>query len=274
MLKNILVPLDSSSYSWSAAQHAIQMAHSYRATIHGLYAIDARIIKGQLLRDLKVDSTTARNLYRDKGRALLEQLEGKCKDANVQFRPVMIEGAVSDSIRDIASQVNAELTVMGKKGTSAQWTGPLLGSIAESVTRQARRPVFLAQEEYVPIKAVYVAYDGGLVSIRAVRFTADLCARCRWDMRVISVHSSKERTRKLLREAVEMAELYRLKIATIGRSGDVTGQIINAASEEPNALIVLGAYSKRLRRLMLGGVPEQVMRKAPQPVLIYRPLPS
>ena len=163
---------------------------------------------------------------------------------------------------------------MGKKGINAQWSGPLLGTTAESVVRQAKRPVLLAQEVYSPIETVYIAYDGGFVSIRALRFAAELCARCQWQMKVISINRSKERRDKLLNEAVEMVKLHGLKITTIGKSGDVMKQILDITSEEPNALIILGAYSSRLRGLILGNVPERIMRRAPQPVLIYRPLTS
>jgi len=36
MIKNIVVPLDGSNHSWRAAQHAIQLARSCNATIHGI----------------------------------------------------------------------------------------------------------------------------------------------------------------------------------------------------------------------------------------------
>jgi len=274
MIKNIVVSLDGSNYSWSAARHAIQMARPYHASIHGVYAIDFKIIKGQLLDDLNVDSTTAQSIYQDKGRMLLEQLESECKTAGVAFHPVMAVNTIPKLICNTASQLKAELIVMGKKGVNAPWSGPLLGANAESVVRQAKHPVLLSPEVYAPIETVYMAYDEELVSIRALRFAAELCARNRWKMCVISVHSSEERLEKLFHEAVKMAELHGQKITTIGRSGNVMRQILNVTSGDPNALIVLGAYSSRLRKLILGNVPEQIMHAAPQPVLLYRPLPS
>lgn len=271
MIKNIVVPLDSSDYSWSAALHAIQMARPYRATIHGVYAIDAKIVKGQILNDLHVNSKTAKNLYQAKGQEILEKLEAECKAAGIAFQKVIDLSPVFELICRTASDVKAELIVMGRKGVNARWSGQLLGSIAESVVRQAKRPVLLAQETHKPIEKVYMAYDGQIVSIRALRFVAELCARCRWKMSVISIHRSEVRRNKLLREAVEMAELYSLKITAIGGSGDVVKQILSVSSEEPNVLIAMGAYSSRLRGLILGNVPELVMYKAPQPALIYRP---
>ena len=68
MIKNIVVPLDGSNFSWSAAHHAIQIARQYRATVHGVSITDVKIIEGQLLDDLNVDSATAQSLYQDKGR--------------------------------------------------------------------------------------------------------------------------------------------------------------------------------------------------------------
>jgi nucleotide-binding universal stress UspA family protein len=274
MIKNIVVPLDGSKFSWSAAYHAIQIARAYRATIHGVSITDVKIIEGRLLDDLEIDSATAQSLYHDKGLMLLEQLERECQKAGVAFQAFWTTDIVSCLICQAASQVKAELIVMGKKGINAQWSGPLLGSTAESVVRQAKRPVLLTQEVYAPVENVYVAYDGKFVSIRALRFAIELCAQCQWQMQAISIHRSKERREKLLLEAVEMADLYGMKITTIGKSGDVMQQILAITSEAPNALIVLGAYSSRLRGLILGDVTERIMRRAPQPVMLYRPLPS
>lgn len=272
MLTNIVVPLDGSSFSWSAARHAIQIAQKCRATIHGVSITDVKIIEGQLLDDLNIDAATAQTLYQDKGRMLLEQLERECKTAGVTFQTALTSGMVPGSIIRTASEVEAELIVMGKKGVNSQWTGPLLGSTAESVVRQAKRPVLLTSEEYTPIETVYVAYDGAFVSIRALRFAADLSSNCQWKMQVISIHRLEEQREKLLREAVEMAELHGLEITTIGRDGDVMEQILDITSGDKNALIVLGAYSSRLLGFILGNVPERIMRRAPQPVLLYRPV--
>jgi nucleotide-binding universal stress UspA family protein len=271
MLKNVVVPIDGSEYSWSAVQHSIQIARPFRAKIHGVYAIDAKVIQGDLLDDLEVDPEVAKGVYMDKGENLLENFAGKCKAEGLVCQPIVDVSAIPDLIRKTAREIEADLIIMGKKGVNAQWTGPLLGSTAESMVRRAGRPVLLAQESYAPIERVLVAYDGELVSVRALRFAAEICERCKWGMSVISVHDSEQRRDRLLREAEEMAELHQLKITTIGRDGDVTEQIIDAASEHPNTLIAIGAYSSRLRRLILGSVSEEVMRRAAQPVLVYRP---
>jgi len=271
MLKKILVPLDGSDYSWSAARHAIQMAKAFRADIHGLSVTDVKIVDGQIATDLHVDHETAEKIYQDKGHALLEQLKQECDLAKVVFYPVTTTGMVSSSICSIATDTKAELIAIGKHGINADWSGPLLGSTAESLIRQTKLSVLLAQENYVPISSVYVAYDGAIVSIKALRFTAELCAKCKWKMNVITIHRSPARREKLLKQAEETAELDDIKINKIGKDGDVLKQILKVTSQEPNALIVIGAYSRRLREFILGSVAERVVHHASQPVLIYRP---
>jgi len=272
MLKNILVPLDGSDHSWSAAFHAIQMAKAFGATIHGMTVTDVRIIDGELLDDLHVDSETAEHIYQDKGCSLLGRLKKECRLAKVPFLPIATTGMVASSICRKASAIKAEIIAIGKKGINASWSGPFLGSAAENIVRQSKRSVLLAQEEYKPIDTAYVAYDGAIVSIRALRFVAEICSICKWKMNVISVHRSTERREKLLKQAEETAELHNMKINKIGKGGDVITHILDITSQDPNALIVLGAYSRRLRELILGSVPERIMHRAPQPVLIYRPI--
>src|SRR5512139_66642 len=128
MLKKILVPLDGSDYSWSAARHAIQMAKAFRADIHGLTVTDVKIVDGQIATDLHVDHETAEKIYQDKGHALLEQLKQECDLAKVVFYPVTTTGMVSSSICSIATDTRAELIAIGKHGINADWSGPLLGS--------------------------------------------------------------------------------------------------------------------------------------------------
>jgi nucleotide-binding universal stress UspA family protein len=271
MLKNILVPLDGSDYSWSAARHAIQIAKAFRATIHGLTVTDVKIVDGQIAYDLNIDHEAIEQIYHDKGHDLLEQLKKECESAKTAFHAITTTGMVSGSICKTVLAVKAGLIAIGKRGVNASWSGPLLGSTAESLLRQSKRSILLAQEAYSLIDKVYVAYDGAVVSIKALRFAAELCSKCKWKLYVITVKNSQAQCEKLLNQAEETAELYHMEIGKIGKSGDVVKNILEATSEDKSALIVIGAYSRRLRELILGSVPERIIHRAPQPVLIYRP---
>jgi nucleotide-binding universal stress UspA family protein len=272
MLKNILVPLDGSDYSWSAAHHAIQIAKAFRAKIYGLTVTDVKIIDGQIADDLNIDHEAVEKIYRDKGHALLDRLKQECDLAKLKFSPITTTGMVTGSICKKTAEVKAGLIAIGKKGVNASWSGPMLGSTAESLIRQSKLSILLAQENYESISSVYVAYDGAVISIKALRFSAELCSKCKWGLSIITVKNSKDQCKRLLDQAEETAGLHECKqICKIGKSGDVVKQILDVTSEEPNALIVIGAYSRRLHELIIGSVPERIIHKAIQPVLIYRP---
>ena len=54
--------------------------------------------------------------------------------------------------------------------------------------------------------------------------------------------------------------------------GDPAAEIVRIAAEEGAALIVLGTHGRTgMARLVMGSVAEAVVRRAPCPVLVYRP---
>lgn len=62
-----------------------------------------------------------------------------------------------------------------------------------------------------------------------------------------------------------------LRIETQMIEGDPAAEIVRAANELPSELIVMGTHGRTgLSRLLMGSVAEQVMRKAPCPVLIVK----
>lgn len=63
------------------------------------------------------------------------------------------------------------------------------------------------------------------------------------------------------------------RVAVHVRSEDPAGEIAQLASDLEAQLVVVGTHGRRgLRRLLLGSVAEGVVRRAPCPVLVVRPL--
>ena len=53
--------------------------------------------------------------------------------------------------------------------------------------------------------------------------------------------------------------------------GDPAGDVVRIADEEKCEMIVMGTHGRTgLTRLLMGSVAEQIVRRAPCPVLIYR----
>jgi nucleotide-binding universal stress UspA family protein len=66
-----------------------------------------------------------------------------------------------------------------------------------------------------------------------------------------------------------------IRVKSITRVGTAAGVILDAAREEEASLIAMATHGETgLKRLLLGSVTEQVLRKSPVPVLVVRPFHS
>ena len=152
MFKNILLPTDGSDYSLTASRYAIELAKLYKATVHGLSVVNVKLTQGSLIADLstivRLAPRQVEEVLHDKGQVVLDELKKSCEEAGVRCKMYSSMGIVGESICEKARI--ADLIVMGKYGESGKWVGPLLGSLAEMVVRQADRPVLLASNEYEP----------------------------------------------------------------------------------------------------------------------------
>jgi len=67
------------------------------------------------------------------------------------------------------------------------------------------------------------------------------------------------------------AQLKGVKYEILAEIGDPAAAIINAAAQKGVDAIVMGTHGrKRLMRVLMGSVAEQVLREAPCPVIVYR----
>ena len=88
-----------------------------------------------------------------------------------------------------------------------------------------------------------------------------------------------ERAAQLLRKRIENVarmgnyDLDQLRIQVLPRLGKPATVLLSACAEYEAELLIVGTHSRRgLDRFMLGSVAESVVREAPCPVLVARPL--
>jgi nucleotide-binding universal stress UspA family protein len=272
MFKNILLPTDGSDFSLTASRYAIELAKLYGATVHGLSVVNIKLTQGNLIGDLssivRLDSSQLEEVLQDKGLALLGKLREACESAGVTYRMSSSMGIVGNSICQKARI--ADLIVMGKYGESGKWAGPLLGSVAETVVRQADKPVLLVSEKYQPISKILMAYDSGRSANHTLHFAADLAMNLKVPIVVLAVSDDEEKRRSILEEAQCYLEAYKVEVELLSKDGEPSEEILSAAKDNEIDLIAMGAYGHNIREFLLGNITEHVMREAPCPILLYR----
>ena len=272
MFKNILLPMDNSDYSQTASRYAIELAKLYEATVHGLSVVNIKLTQGHLIADLsnivRLDPSQLEEVLQDKGLILLDKLKKACEDAGVACKISSSMGIIGDSICQKARI--ADLIVMGKYGENGEWTGPLLGSVAETVVRQADKPVLLVSKEYQPIDRILIAYDSGRSANYMLHSAANLAMNLRVPITVLVVSDVPEKGEAILEEAQFYLEAYNIEAHSLLKNGEPAEEILFAAKNNDIDLIAMGAYGYNIREFILGSITEHVMREALCPVLLYR----
>ncbi|MDP3229180.1 MAG: universal stress protein [Acidovorax sp.] len=241
-----------------------------------------------------------RNLQSMKTSALLElgRLVRVAQDAGVRAEPFLRVGHPATCIRDRLLDGPLSLIVMGTHGRTG-WDRLELGSTAESVIREAPCPVMVVRglvagdavrgRTPVRLKRILVATDFSVCAQAAVRYAAMLARQLESELMVLHVVEALDRRpdfgRSGAKNVVEISvgqarsqrrldrTLSLLKtdgVKTEGRcvTGVPIDVILAMAGEWTVDAIVVGTQGRRgLRRLMLGSLAEQVVRRAGCPVL-------
>ena len=135
----ILVPTDGSEGVERAIEHAVEVAATNDADVHGLYVLSTDAYAGLAMesswesvdRLLREDAETAVARVRE----IAERM-----DAGVPVETAVVEGKPSHEIVRYAEGEGCDLVVMGTHGRGGI-DRLLLGSVAESVIRASSIPV-------------------------------------------------------------------------------------------------------------------------------------
>lgn len=141
----ILIAVDSSEYSLTAAKKGLELAHQLQATVALLFVIDrSRVIHNS---DVGIIPEEAIEMLKEEAEQTLSQIEALHDGQAVsKFMP---EGRPTEDIITTAEAWNADLIVMGTHGRTGLMH-LLIGSIAEHVLRHSKIPVLI-----VPSKKIH-----------------------------------------------------------------------------------------------------------------------
>lgn len=146
--KRIAVAVDGSSTSDLALGEAIRVAGAGGATVLALYVVD----NGTVLFDAGYyDPSQIERAFAESGQRALDSAAQRLAAAGVAHETKLVKdlpvtGDVAASLNDTARQWGADLLVIGTHGRRGV-RRLVLGSVAESVIRQASMPVLLVRGE-------------------------------------------------------------------------------------------------------------------------------
>jgi len=280
MIKSILVTLDGSEHSQTAAQYALWLAERLQATAIGMHVVDVVSIEGSgaFLHDVSGSlgfepyldfSSKMRDALQERGRVVLEQFLALCNERGVRADTQLVSGIVANEICEQAR--TADLVVVGHRGVNERFSTGLLGGTTESVTRKCTKPVLVCPIEFRPVLRPLLAYDGSQRAAAAMHEAAELAAALGLPLTVLHVGKDDSAAARVLDEARRYLATHRVEAEFIERPGYANEAILAMLAEGQHDLLVIGAYGhSRIIEMVLGSTTEYVLRNAPVPVFLCR----
>ena len=131
---NIIVPIDFSQNAHLALEEAVYLAQKYQARLTTMYVIPQVIFHPDWATGLEdaldVDDIT------DEARQALAKMTQPYRQSGISIIEKVLSGAPYIEIVRLATQIEADLIVIGAHGTSDR-KPTLMGSVAEKVVRDA-----------------------------------------------------------------------------------------------------------------------------------------
>ncbi|MCX7981354.1 MAG: universal stress protein [Syntrophales bacterium] len=279
MVKKILVPTDGSEYGKTAIKYAIYMAQKLNATLYGLHVIDINIIQGPVFTEvcgtMGIPATPeyfpqVEQRLHEQADTILAAFKKSCEEAQVSAETIKEMGIIERVI--IEEGKKTDLIILAKRGEHFHLTkGAIIGSTAETVVRNAGKPVMVTPFNYREIESVGLAYDGSPPSKNALQLAIFLCDQLSWPLTTVIVTEDQNYASQLSNQLEEAFESFQINETTVILSGHEGKTLVKFLEEGSVELLIMGAYGHNLLRRLLGGsTTSYVIRHSPVPVLLTR----
>ena len=272
----ILVALDGSAPSHTAASLATKIARKQHLPIRGLYVVDPT-----LLCDLSASRQTegdrvaqaasqAEQLARlkEQGEQALAWLTSYCTASDVPVTTTIEYGSVSEILLKETAQ--ATLLALGRRGHGHSADPQHLGDCFRKIAHHTRQPLLVGGEERRPLKRLLLAYNGRGDSWRSLTWAAHLERAFGAEVVVTAVQEWTSSAAQWLEDARACLAEHDLSQYRFGqRSGRPATEIVAAAEESEADAIVMGGYHQTaVVEWLVGSTVDQVLRNTALPVFI------
>jgi universal stress protein E len=282
-IQRILCPTDLSPYSGNAVRYALALARAHEAELIVLHCTNGTDAEEELG---LIESSLMQHLH---------PADFKGAHSRIVVAPA---GEVDEEIMRRAQLERADLIVMRSRRRPHR--AALLGSTAESVSRSAPCPVlvmhndereFVSDELKVDLKRVLVAYDFSDFAELALRYGLSIAQEHQAELHLLHVLPARSTNepeiawypvkgesayhtaaRRLQRVVPADVHLW-CSVTTAVSEGNPYREILNYAERNEIGLISVGAHGAGFgMRALFGSNVDRVLRQAPCPVLVARPL--
>ena len=289
--ERILCPIDLTPESDESLRYGIALAKAYGAKLFVINCMDVLAAGG---------SITRKNPEKLVGAEVRKYLHPPACE-NFSWEMILVDGDPKEAIAQQAAEHRIDLIVM--RSRRRPYAAALMGSTAEAVCRTAPCPVMVThphEQEWagvttneIGLQRVLIAYDFSSDSELALSYGLSLAQECQAELHLLHVlparsvrpvapeialmgQSAENGFREAasgLRNAVPSETRMWCELKQAVREGHPYREVLAYADEQHIDLICMGASGTGFgMRALFGSNADRVLRQAPCPVLITRPL--
>lgn len=133
-----MIAVDGSDEAKQAARRGLKFAHVFGATVDVVHVVEQKSLR--LTRTGEEDMR-----LRERGEAILSEFETMASDLDLSLTTTVTEGKPAVRITEHATEQNAALIVVGRRGMTGLGTR-LLGSVTEQILSRSDVPVLVVPQ--------------------------------------------------------------------------------------------------------------------------------
>ncbi|PRY86953.1 universal stress protein [Mongoliibacter ruber] len=276
-MKTILVPYDFSQEAVYAFNFAKELAKNTKKKLKLLHVIELPGPQSfSSMGEAGAFSNDAQQIFMvelvEKRKQQMASLEAEHKDEPYTFETKIVFGNPFAGIAKEITEVNADLVVMGSKGSTGL-EEVLIGSNTEKVVRNATCPVITVKRDIHPseIKKVVFASDFDNVPSQVVEKlkTASIVIDAELHLVKINTPSMFENTRTSKKKIQDFASNNKLNVSSmeVYNSSSEEEGIIDYADDIDADMIAMATHGRTgFLHLLSGSIAEDVVNAAKRPV--------
>ncbi len=289
MYDRILIAVDGSDEAERAAKRGLEFARVFDATVDILHVVERKALRLARSADQKAR-------LRERGEAVLEEIEGLASDIDQPVTTELMEGRPAIRIAEYAAERGVTLIVVGRQGLTGVGKR-LLGGVTERLLHRSDVPVFVvpkgAPDATTDYSDLLVSTDGSEIAADAARHGAAVARRYDSAVHVLNVVDlqaaggafnagglEREFVDRLEADGEEIVEDVAMEIGD--EVPTVTAAVVRTTSFDGVAagireyiddadidLVIVGARGRsNLGRRVLGSVTSALLRTIDVPVLV------
>lgn len=287
--KAVLVTTDLSQNSRAGLPLASALARREQANLHVVCIEETPPVGAEAPTDIEGYLLSRKAREREFRQLVADLMHAE----SISVVPHFLEGPVVDKILEVIKEIKPVFVIMATHGRSGL-SRLLLGSVTESVLRQSPAPVLCVKSNATSLQAgpVLVSTDLSAHAAEALPIAAALARESASALHLVMaledqlhvqdgippqtpltwmVEEHRRMERHLHRIAAQVKSTHGLEVTTHLRHGRAAEEILTQAAELKAGLIVMTSHGRSgIKRLLVGSVTEEVIRRSACPVLVIR----